>query len=588
MTVDATQDARPDALGSWPALSLAQAHALMTQPGAVFEIEELDIRGVKTRVWKNGPKTFVDLFAAGRAWGERIFMVYEGERVSYDAFARAALVFARELQEAGLKKGDRVAIAMRNMPEWPVAFFAASLAGAVVTPLNAWWTGQELEYGLIDSGARIAILDAERLHRLAERLPECPALECVYVARDDEELSRPRLKKLEDIIGRPDAWAQLPDTPLPDVAIDPEDNATILYTSGTTGAPKGALGTHRNAMSNVLTAAISQARSFVRRGEAPPAPDPNAPQKVGLLAIPFFHVTGLCAVLGPTIFGGSRIVMMRRWEPEAAFAMIEKERVTLTGGVPTIAWQLLEHPARLKYDLSSLDTVSYGGAPAAAELVRRLKEAFPKSQPGTGWGMTETSGSFTHHYAEDYQHRPESCGPASPVCEMKVVGSNGETVPPGEVGELWGKGPGIVVGYWNKPQASAETFVDGWVKTGDLARIDEEGFCYIVDRAKDMIIRGGENIYSAEVEAVLYEHPDVLDAGLVPIPHQTLGEEPGAVVTLKAGSTASEDDLRAHVADRLAAFKVPVRVILSRDMLPRNANGKILKGELKKLFVPAP
>ena len=583
MTVDAPQDAsRP-----WPAVSIDEAHALLTQSGAVFEMEDLEIRGVKTRVWKNGPKTFADVFQAARAWDDRIFAVYEDERVSYEAFARAALVLARELQDAGLKKGDRVAIAMRNLPEWPVCFFAASLAGAVVTPLNAWWTGQELQYGLIDSGARIAILDAERLHRLAERLPECPDLERVYVARVEEELSRPRLTRLEDIIGRPNDWASLPDTPMPDVAIDPEDPATILYTSGTTGVPKGALGTHRNAMSNVLTSAISQARSFVRRGEAPPALDPAAPQKVGLLAIPFFHVTGLCAVLGPSMFGGHRLVIMRRWEPELAFALIEKERVTLAGGVPTIAWQLLDHPARAKYDLSSLDTVSYGGAPAAAELVRRLKESFPKSQPGTGWGMTETSGSFTHHYAEDYQNRPDSCGPASPVCEMKIVGADGETLGPGEVGELWGKGPNIVIGYWNKPQASAETFVDGWVKTGDLARIDEDGFCYIVDRAKDMIIRGGENIYSAEVEAVLYEHPDVLDAALVPIPHPTLGEEPGAVVALKAGSTVTEDDLRAHVADRLAAFKTPVRVILVHEMLPRNANGKILKNELKKLFVSA-
>ena len=580
MTVDAPK--------AWPALSIDQAHALLTQPGAVFEMEELEIRGVNTRAWKNGPKTFVDLFATARNWAERIFLVYDSDRVSYEAFARASLALAHELQEAGLKKGDRVAIAMRNLPEWPVCYFAASLCGAVVTPLNAWWTGQELEYGLIDSAAKIAILDSERLQRLAERLPGCPDLERVYVAREHEELARPRLTKLEDVIGRPGDWHSLPDTPAPDVAIDPEDPANILYTSGTTGAPKGALGTHRNAMSNVLAAAISQARSFIRRGETPPAPDPDGPQKVGLVSIPFFHVTGLCAVLGPSMFAGSRLILMRRWEPELAFATIEKERVTLAGGVPTIAWQLLDHPARAKYDLSSLDTVSYGGAPAAAELVRRLKEAFPKSQPGTGWGMTETSGTFTHHYAEDYQHRPDSCGPAVPVCEMKIVGENGQTLASGDVGELWGKGPNVVIAYWNKPQASAETFVDGWVKTGDLARIDDEGFCYIVDRAKDMIIRGGENIYSAEVEAALYEHPDVLDAALVPIAHLTLGEEPGAVVTLKAGSTVTEDDLRAHVADRLAAFKTPVRVILSREMLPRNANGKILKTELKKLFVSAP
>jgi long-chain acyl-CoA synthetase len=577
-----------DAEKPWPAMSVDAAHALLTEPGSMFEMEVLDIRGVPTRAWKNGPKTFADVFAAARAFGDRTFLVYEDERVSFEAFARATLALARDLQAHGVGKGDRVALAMRNLPEWPVAFYAAALVGAVVTPLNAWWTGQELEYGLIDSGAKVAILDSQRLQRLAERLPECPDLERVYVSRMDEELARPRLARLEDVIGRPNDWANLPDTPMPDVALDPEDPATIFYTSGTTGLPKGALGTHRNATSNILTSACSQARAFLRRGEAPPTPGPDTPQKVGLVSIPFFHVTGCFAVLNPIAFSGGRLVLMRRWDPELAFRLIEKERVTSAGGVPTIAWQLIEHPARGDYDLSSLDTVSYGGAPAASELVRRIRETFPKSQPGSGWGMTETSATFTHHFAEDYEHRPDSCGPASPVCEMKIVGADGETVPNGTVGELWGKGPNVIAEYWNKPQASAAAFVGGWVKTGDLARIDDEGFCYIVDRAKDMIIRGGENIYSAEVEGVLYEHPDVLDAALVPIPHPVLGEEPGAVVTLRSGSEASEDDLRAFVADRLAAFKTPVRVILVREMLPRNANGKILKQELKALFVATP
>ncbi len=583
-----TDAAKPDAAKSWPAVTLAQAHALMTQPGSMFEMEELEIRGVKTRAWKNGPKTYADIFQFARAsFGPRTFLVYEDDRVTYEAFARASLRFAAELQARGVQRGDRVAIAMRNLPEWPVAFFATVLIGAIATPLNAWWTGSELEYGLTDSGAKVLILDNERLQRLAERLPGCEALEWVYVTRADDELARPRISRLEDFIGRPNDWANLPDTPMPAVELSPEDPATIFYTSGTTGFPKGALATHRNVTSNVLSSAFSQARVFVRRGETPPAPDPAARQKVGLVSIPFFHVTGCVAVLGPSMIAGACLVMMRRWDPELAFALIEREKISQAGGVPTIAWQLIEHPAREKYDLSSLESISYGGAPAASELVRRIREIFPNAQPGSGWGMTETSATFSHHYGEDYENRPDSCGPPVAVCDMKIMSLEGEPVPLGEVGELWGKGPNVVVGYWNKPEASAETFVDGWVKTGDLARLDEEGFCYIVDRAKDMIIRGGENIYSAEVEAVLYEHPDVLDAALVAIPHQTLGEEPGAVVTLRAESAATEDDLRAFVADRLAAFKTPVRVILTRDMLPRNANGKILKGELKPLFIQA-
>jgi long-chain acyl-CoA synthetase len=405
------------------------------------------------------------------------------------------------------------------------------------------------------------------------------------VARSAEEISHPRVVLLESVTGAVNDWHQLPDRPLPGVALAPDDDATIFYTSGTTGKPKGALGTHRNATSTVTAATFSPARNFIRRGEMPPAPDPTAPQKVNLLAVPFFHTTGCHAVLCPGLFNGIKLVLLRRWDPELAMQLIECERVTSTGGVPTIAWQLIEHPARKKYDLSSLEAVSYGGAPAASELVRRIKQVFPKSVPGLGWGMTETAATFTHNGGEDYAHRPESSGPALPVCEMKIVGDNGEELPSNVVGELWAKGPNVVKGYWNNPTASAETFVDGWLKTGDLAKIDEEGFLYVVDRKKDMLLRGGENIYCIEVEDVLYQHPAVMDAALVGIPHRTLGEEPGAVVTLKPGTEASEEELRAFVAERLAAFKVPVKVVLRHDMLPRNPSGKILKNELKKLFV---
>jgi long-chain acyl-CoA synthetase len=245
---------------------------------------------------------------------------------------------------------------------------------------------------------------------------------------------------------------------------------------------------------------------------------------------------------------------------------------------------LLEHPAFGKYDLSSLEGISYGGAPAAAELVRALKRKFPASAPGTGWGMTETTSTFTGHQAEDYELRPDSCGPALPVGEMKVIDADGNELPAGRVGELWVKGPNVVKGYWNKPQATAETFIDGWLRTGDIVRLDDEGFCYILDRSKDMLIRGGENIYCVEVENTLYEHPAVIDAAVVAIPHHTLGEEPGAVVTLKHGTRASEAELRAFVAERIAAFKVPVKILFSGEMLPRNPNGKILKADLKRLF----
>jgi acyl-CoA synthetase (AMP-forming)/AMP-acid ligase II len=285
-----------------------------------------------------------------------------------------------------------------------------------------------------------------------------------------------------------------------------------------------------------------------------------------------------------TMVVGHTIVFMRKWDALEAMRLIECERVQFTGGVPTIAWQILDHPERPRFDLSSLETISYGGAPAAPELAKRIYEEFG-ALPGNGWGMTETTATVTSHVGEDYLNRPESCGPPVPVAELKVVSADGALeLPVGEVGELWAKGPQIVKGYWNKPEASAATFVDGWVRTGDLARLDEEGFCYIVDRAKDMIIRGGENIYCVEVENCLFDHPAVTDAALVGIPHRTLGEEPAAVVQLAAGASATEEELKAWVRERLAVFKTPVRIAVVPEPLPRNANGKILKSDLKGLF----
>jgi long-chain acyl-CoA synthetase len=570
----------------WPAMSIQQAHALLTQPGSPLEVEETLIDGVPMKVWKHLPPSLRATVEASRAHGERAFLVYEDERVSFEAFYRAVSAFARELQAQGVVKGDRVAVVMRNLPEWAVAFYGAAVIGAIATPLNAWWTGAELEYGLIDSGAKVVVVDAERYERLTEHLPNCPELTRVYVSREADEIAHPEVSRLEDVLGETAAWGGLPDQPLPPADIGPEDDATLFYTSGTTGKPKGALSSQRAVNTNIMTAAAATARHFLRRGEMPPTPDPTGPQRSALISVPFFHVTGCFAVLNPSLFSGGKLVIMHKWDTIRAFELIERERVMSAGGVPTIAWQLIEHPARANYDLSSLEAVAYGGAPAAPDLVKRIREAFPKSQPGQGWGMTETSAAVTSNGAEDYINRPDSCGPPAAVAELQIRDpADGVTVlPPGAVGELWSKGPMNAKGYWNKPEATAETFVDGWVRTGDLAKLDEEGFCFIIDRAKDMLIRGGENIYCVEVENALYDHPAVMDAAVVGKTHRTLGEEPVAVVTLKPGAEVSDQDLRAHVAERLAAFKVPVEIRFWRETLPRNANGKILKSELKKLF----
>ena len=566
---------------AFPAKSLAEIREILCAPGQRFEMETVDVNGVPTRDWKNGVHTLRELAMQGRTHGDHLFTIYEDERVSFESWFRATSAFARKLQELGIKKGDRVALAMRNLPEWPVAYFATVSIGAIIVPLNAWWTGAELAFGIENSGSKILVCDHERLDRLSGDLDKVTTLEKMIVSRAPE--ASDDYIQLESVIGAPTTWNTLPDQDLPDVEVKPEDRATIFYTSGTTGQPKGAVGTHRNATTNVFSTGYANARGAMRRGEAPPEPE----QKVGLLVIPLFHVTAANARMMGSIFAGHTLIFMYKWDTVKAFEIIEREKVQSTGGVPTIAWQLIEHPDREKYDLSSLESIGYGGAPSAPELVRKIREVFG-AEPGNGWGMTETSATVTVHGAEDYEARPESCGPPVATADLKIMSPDGsKELPVGEVGELWARGPMVVQEYWQRPEATAETFVDGWVKTGDLARLDEEGFCFIVDRAKDIIIRGGENIYSSEVENVLYDHPAVTDAALIGIPHRTLGEEPAAVVHLAPGMSATEDELKQWVIERLAKFKAPVKIVFCEDTLPRNANGKILKKDLKSLFETA-
>ena len=566
----------------WPARSLREVEALLCAPGAPFEMDTVAVRGVPTRVWKNAPASLAALAAVGRSHGDATFLVYEDERVSFAAWHRAVAALAAELRALGVAKGDRVALASRNLPEWPVVFFAVTVLGAICVPLNAWWTGAELVYGLGNSGSKVLICDGERLARIAPHRAELPALEHVIVSRLAEAApaASAGVLRLEDLIGTSAQWAGLPDADLPEADLAPDDPATILYTSGTTGHPKGALGTHRNLVTNILSGGFSAARSVLRREDALPAPA----RKVILTVIPLFHATACSATLMGAVAAGHTIVLMYKWDPVLAFGIIEREKVNITGGVPTIAWQLLEHPERGNYDLSSIEAIGYGGAPSAPELVRKIHEVFG-ALPGNGWGMTETSATVASHSAEDYLNRPTSCGPPVAAADLEIRADDGVTVlPSGEIGELWARGPMIVAGYWNNPEASAATFVDGWVRTGDLAWLDAEGFCFIADRAKDMLIRGGENIYSSEVENALYEHPAVTDAAVVGVPHRTLGEEPAAVVHLAPGSSASEAELQAFVRERIAAFKVPVRILFLDETLPRNANGKILKQDLRALF----
>jgi long-chain acyl-CoA synthetase len=570
---------------SFPAMSIAEAHRRLTAPGARFEMEERTIRGVPLRVWKNAPPTLRDVFLNARAFGARECLVYEDDRASYEAFARAALTFSHELVRVGVHKGDRVAIAMRNLPEWPVALFGALLCGAIVAPCNAWGSAAELRHVLLDCAPKILVADGERLDRLLPELASCPSLERVYVARSVAANAALPVVALADTIGAVACWHELPNLPLPEVALEPEDDAAIFYTSGTTGKAKGAVATHRNGCSNTLTTACAQARAFLRRGEEPPSPQPGAPQRVMLLATPLFHVMGCMPWLVAGLNQGNKFVLMRKWDAEQALGLIERERVTQAGGVPTMALSLASQPSVDRYDLSSLESISYGGAPASPELVRKLREVFPRARPSNGWGMTEVTSSFAANTGEDYLARPESCGVAAPTNDWKIMSEDGaRELPAGAVGELWVRGPQVVRGYWNDPQSTTESFLDGWLKTGDVARIDAEGFCTIVDRSKDMLIRGGENIYCVEVENALQEHPAVHDVAVFGVGHPTLGEEPAAVVQLAPGAALSLAELVHFGESRLASFKVPRLVAFTDEPLPRNAAGKLLKRELKARF----
>ncbi|MDB5654003.1 MAG: fatty acid--CoA ligase, partial [Tardiphaga sp.] len=473
-----------DKLDHWPVVSLAEAHRILTMPGAPFEMQTINVRGRPIRAYKKAHPNLRAILDASRAWDERIFIVFENERLSFRAHYRAASALAWRLAEDfGIRKGDRVAIAMRNFPEWPIAFWAATSIGAIAVPLNAWGTGDDLAYGLRDSGARVAVVDAERLERLTSQPGLEPAASLIAVRTPRAHLGT--ATALEDLIGMPEAYDALLERAPPDCNIDPDDDATILYTSGTTGRPKGALGTHRNIACNLVNITFTGAHAAIRRGDALPAPSEKP--KVILLPVPFFHVTGCHSAMIPALANGATIVLMYKWNAETALELIERERVTGMSGVPAMTWQMIESPGFARRDLSSIDGLSYGGAAAAAELARKVAALFPGRFASQGYGATETSSVSTANSAEDYLARPDSVGPAVPGCDLRVIDLDGNTLPAGAIGELEIYGGNVVKGYWNNPTATAKAFSNGWYRTGDIVRMDDDGFVYLLDRAKDML-----------------------------------------------------------------------------------------------------
>jgi len=580
-------------------MSIEEANGILTATGQMFEMEDVEIRGVVTRVWKNAPAGLRAILELSRGHGAQDYLVYEDERTTFEeGFGVAATLAAILRERFGVEKGDRISIVMRNLPEWVMAFWATAAAGAVVVPLNAWWTGPELQYGLHDSGTAVAFVDSERLARLLPHFAELPDLRAVVVTSEDRTAladlptSPVPVIAFADLVGELPQAAAMGDVTLPDVVVAPEDDATIFYTSGTTGKPKGAVGTHRNMATNLMSLFFLNARASLR-GANGSGDSASVDRNAYLLSVPLFHATGCHSILVANSAAGNKLVMMHHWNPERALELIERERITTFGGVPAMAMQVIDSPAFATRDTSSVRSVAYGGAPAPPDLVRRIKEHFPVGAPSNGYGLTETSSVTTMNVGDDYVRKPDSVGPAVPVCDVAVVPDGfmgAEPTPdlprgPDVVGELWIKGPNVVRGYWNKPEATAASFTAGWLHSGDIARIDEENFIYIVDRAKDMVIRGGENVYSVEVEAALFEHPSVADCAVIGVPHPVLGEEVGAAVVLRPGTTVTAEELSRFARERLASFMVPSHVWFLSQPLPRNPQGKVLKRELRTSLV---
>ena len=557
-------------------MTFQEACAAVCAPGSMFEIQETEVLGRTSKVFAGTPPNIRALFALAALRTDE-FIIFESERWTMPRVLEMAGQIGHLLvNDLGVTKGDRVAIAMRNYPEWIAAFAAITSVGAVVVPMNAWWVTDELVFAIEDSGSKVVIADAERLQRMQDAAPGAINAKIV-VARATGELPEGVLNLDEALT----AGATMPDSD-----IDPDDDMTILYTSGTTGRPKGAVSTHRAVLSALLAFAARAAVSAVREPEDPDTVEEGgAPQTAFMLCVPLFHVTGLVPVMLGSFVSSAKLVMTYKWEPNRALELIEQERVTNFVGVPTMSWDLLEAETFAERDTSSLRSVGGGGAPMPPELVKRIDENFQRGRPGLGYGMTETNAYGPQNAGNDFVNNPKSTGRPIPIMDVKVTDPEGNDLAVGETGEIWFRSPSLIRGYWNRPESTAETIVDGWLRSGDIGHLDDEGFVYVSDRAKDMILRGGENIYCAEVEAMIYEHPAVYEAAVYGIPDERLGEELACHVMVKEGETLDAGELQKFVGARLAKFKVPSVITIVNESLPRNASGKILKRDLRDALI---
>ena len=555
-------------------MTFLEANATITGPGQIFELIDAEVLGVKTRIFKNAPAHLGQLFAGSRAHGDKPFLVYENETFTFAQAADHIDALASLLVNTyGVKKGDRVAVAMRNFPEWVMSFASIISVGAINVSMNSWWTEDEMDFALEDSGATVLICDQQRF--------DIGAASCVkknikvLVVRAEKPLPA-GVDKWEEVLPIGDAH--------PGADIQPDDDATILYTSGTTGRPKGAVSTHRAVISSLM-AFSARNNVFLMSGTKLKEVDgPDIPTSF-ILIVPLFHVTGCVPVMMSCFIAGLKLAIMYKWDPEKALEMIEREKITNFVGVPTQSWDLVNSPEFEKYDTSSLRAVGGGGAPSPTSLVGKVNDKVKNGNPQLGYGMTETNAFGPAITGSDYLSHPTSTGRATWPMIVEVRDENLKPVPTGQSGEIWFFGPMLIRGYWNRPDATAETIVDGWLRSGDLGRLDADGYVYVEDRVKDMILRAGDNVYGAEVESAIYEHPAVHEAAVFGVPHERLGEEVGVAILPNAGMTLTPEELWAFLDAKIAKYKIPTQVVIMSEPLPRNAAGKFLKRELQQHVV---
>ena len=547
------------------------AVAQLTAPTAPFEIETVDVAGVPLKAFKNAERSLGAFLAAGRNHDANLFLQYQGEDWTYGAFFTAVDQACDWLvNEAQIQKGDPIAIAMRNRPEWLVAFVATVTIGAVAVPLNSWGKAQELTQGLEDSEAKLVFCDSDRLTFIRELNVELPA---VVVDKSDD----PRDTSLSDIRQRP-----APNEPLL-AEVDRHDPAILMFTSGTSGRPKGALLSHFNCCQALMNVEFIGAGTYMTNMEEmnKQLTSPTLPKT--LLAVPLFHISGLLSQALINLRHGRALYMMYKWDIQEALRIVKEEQITVLMGAPVMLLELLKNQAFSDEHAAHLTNVSAGGA-ATPELLSELYASKTgTAMSGGGWGMTETMGSGAAFTGRYFAERPTASGFPSPIVEFSFRDENGDEVPSGEPGEIWVRSSAAIQGYFSGGKESDKP-IDGWMGTGDIGYISDEGFLYICGRVKDMIIRGGENIYPSEIEACLLEYPGCEEVAVVGIEHDTWGEEVGVVMKLQASATADADAIKSFCKAQLAGYKVPEHVVFTDEPLARNALKKLLKAAIKERY----